>query len=47
MHLRRCSWHDSFWSVFIQLRGGDDGDIGFRGDVVAHVALGDVSVRVY
>ena len=26
-------------------RGGDDGDIGFGGDVVAHVALGDVSVE--
>lgn len=26
-------------------RGGDDGDIGFGGDVIAHVTLRDVSIE--
>ena len=46
MHLQRCSWHDSFGHFVAILRGSDDGDIRFGRDVVAHIALGHVSIQL-
>ncbi len=45
--LQRCSFGTIVFGHFVAiLRGSDDGDIRFGRDVVAHVALGHVSIQL-